>query len=233
MESRPDFKGRNDVLVGDRKIYGSAQFSWYHSFVQSGTFLVNIDFEVMERALTPPALKFAGKPARSIRERVTSLSREVGRALETREVMGRFANHVAEVLDIRLVPGELTTAELDLASELLAVKYSTDKWNLGSQVEFQITVADRMDEGVICLSADIEGKIIQKAHVTGDILLSHRQELDDLEASMAGCSLQEAQVTVQAAPLSASIRETLLHLLEKLGKEVLDISSIRLKEKET
>jgi lipoate---protein ligase len=37
------FHGRNDVLVGERKIYGSAQFAWYDAFVQSGTFLVNID----------------------------------------------------------------------------------------------------------------------------------------------------------------------------------------------
>ena len=123
------FQGRNDVLVGERKIYGSAQFSWYHAFVQSGTFLVNINFEVMERALTPPALKFAGKSARSIRERVTSLSHEVGHELETREVMDRFAANAADALGIRLVPGELTPEEQALSAELFTVKYSTDKWN--------------------------------------------------------------------------------------------------------
>ena len=227
------FQGRNDVLVGERKIYGSAQLAWYDAFVQSGTFLVNIDFETMERALTPPALKFAGKSARSIQERVTSLSREVGCEVETREVMGRFADHAAEVLGVRLVLVDLTPEEQALAAELLAVKYSTDEWNLGSQPEYQVMVADRTEEGVISLSAKMEGETLRKARLTGDLLLSDRRGLENLEHSLTGCSLQEAQAAVQAAPLSAGIRETLFRLLEKLAGEVADISSSKPKENQT
>ncbi len=219
------FQGRNDVLVGERKVYGSAQLSWYDAFVQSGTFLVNMDFEVMERALTPPALKFAGKPARSIRERVTSLSREVGHGLDTREIMGRFVDHAADVLGIRLVPGDLTTKEQALAAELLAVKYSTDEWNFGSRPEYQVTVADRAEEGVFSLSANMEGEMIRKARITSDLLLSDRRGLENLEHSLSNCSLLDAQVIVQAAPFSAGIRETLLRLLAKLSQEVAAISS--------
>ena len=226
------FQGRNDVLVGERKIYGSAQFGWYGAFVQSGTFLVNIDFETMARALTPPELKFAGKPARSIQERVTSLSREVGRELETREVMSRLAGHAADVLDVRLVPGDLTSEEQALAAELLAVKYSTDEWNFGSRQdqEYQVMVADRSEEGVISLSADMQGVTIRKARLNGDLLLSDRRGLENLEHALINCSLQEAQAAVQAASLSADIRESLFRLLEKLAWEVASISSVKPKE---
>lgn len=227
------FQGRNDVIVGSRKIYGSAQFSVYSAFVQSGTFLVNMNFEVMGRALTPPALKFADKTARSIQERVTSLSSEVGREVETCEAMDCFASHFAEVLGIRLVPGDLTPTEKALASDLLAVKYSTDEWNFGSRLEYQVTVADRAEEGVISLSVEMKDQTIQEARISGDILLSSRQELTNLELSLTGCSLQEAQAKVQSSPLSAGIRETLLRLLKKLEHEVLDISSSRRKENET
>lgn len=219
------FQGRNDVQVGERKIYGSAQLAWYDAFVQSGTFLVNIDLEVMERALTPPALKFAGKSARSIQERVTSLSREVGRALETREVMGCFAGHAADVLGIRLVPGDLTPKEQALAAELLTVKYSTDEWNLGSRQEYQVTVAARTEDGVISLSTDIEGETIRKARVSGDLLLSERRGLENLERSLTDCSLREAQAAVLTASLSTGIQEALLRLLAKLAREVAARSS--------
>jgi lipoate-protein ligase A len=227
------FQGRNDVLVGERKIYGSAQFGIYDAFVQSGTFLVNMNFDVMERALTPPALKFAGKPARSIQERVTSLSREVGRVLDTREVMDRFAGHAADTLGVRLVPGDMTPKEQALAAELLAVKYSTDEWNFGSRPEYQVTVADRAEEGVITLSADVEGETIRKVRITGDLLLSDRSKLTNLENSLTGCSLHEAQAAVQAAPLSAGIRETLFRLLAKLSREVVAVSSPKTKENQT
>jgi lipoate---protein ligase len=219
------FHGRNDVLVGERKIYGSAQLSWYDAFVQSGTYLVNINFEEMARALTPPVLKFEGKSARSIQERVTSLSREVGHELDTRNVMGRFCDHAADVLGIKLTPGGLTPEEQALSSELLAAKYSTEEWNLGSRPEYQITVADRTDEGVISFSVNVEGGTIQKARINGDLLINDRQGLESLEKSLEGCTLPEAQTAVQTASLSAGIREILLKLLARVGQEVASKSS--------
>jgi lipoate-protein ligase A len=219
------FSGRNDLLVGERKIYGSAQFAWYGAFVQSGTFLVNMDFDIMERTLTPPALKFAGKSTQSIRERVTSLSREVGRKLETREVMDRFTKHAADVLGIQLVPGDLTPEEQALSEELFHVKYSTEAWNLGSRPEYQVTVADRSDEGVISLSADLNDKIIKKVRINADLLLSDRNGLKNLEHQLTECSISEATDLIQAAPLSVGIRETMLRLLVKLAQEVAVVSS--------
>ena len=224
------FEGRNDILVGNRKIYGSAQFSWYQAVVQSGTFLVNMNFDEMARALTPTALKFAGKTVHSIQERVTSLSREVGREVDTCEVMRRFASHAAEVLGVRMVLGDLTRAERELATDLLAAKYSTQEWNFGSDLEYQLMVADLTEVGVVSLSANICGTTIQKARICGDILLRNRQELDEVERSLAGCSIQEAQAILQSASLSGSIREILLRLLGKLGQEASEVTSNRHRE---
>lgn len=212
-------QGRNDVLAGGRKIFGSAQLSWYSAFIQSGTFLVNMDFERMQRALTPPALKFAGKDARSIRERVTSLSQQAGREIETGEVMERFANHATEVLGIRLVAGELSNEELSLAAELLRSKYDTDAWNLGGRKEYQVTVAERTQAGVISLSADLQGEIILQARFSGDLLLSDRNALDRLVTLLPGCLLKEASAVVQSADLPAGLREGMLGLLAKLAAE--------------
>lgn len=219
------FQGRNDLVVGQRKIYGSAQLSWYSAFVQSGTFLVNMNFDVMERALTPPALKFAGRTARSIRDRVTSLSNEVGRVVDTQEVIERFVVNTADIFGLRLVPGDLTNEELALADELLAVKYRTDEWNFGSRKAYQLTVAERSEAGVLSLSVDLEGETIHQARVTGDLLLSDRSELEFLEHSLAGISLQEAQAAIRTIHVSSGIKQSLLQLLAKLTREVADISS--------
>lgn len=224
------FGGRNDVMVENRKIYGSAQFSCYRAFVQSGTFLINMNFERMAKALTPPALKFADKSIRSIQERVTSLSREVGREIDTQEVMDRFAYHASKVMGVQLVPGNLTIKERDLASELLAVKYGTDHWNFGSQLEYQITVAEKTQEGIISLSADFEGKIIQKISIRGDILHGQRQIFDDLESQVVGNSIMEAVKVIYNHNIPANIRESLIRLLEKLSREASDVSSMRCRE---
>ena len=227
------FHGRNDLLVGERKIYGSAQLAWYDTIVQSGTFLVNIDFQVMESALTPPALKFANKAARSIQERVTSLSREVGRELDTDEVMCRFADHSARVLGIRLVPADLTPEEQALAAELLAVKYSTDEWNLGSRPSFQVTIADKTAEGIVSLSADVEGEMIRKARIHGDMLLNDQRVLDKLESTLSGCELQKARAALESVRLTDGLKETLLRLLARLTLEVTTVSPGKQKENGT
>lgn len=225
------FHGRNDVLVGERKIYGSAQLSWYGAFVQSGTFLVNIDFDVMEQALTPPVLKFSGKSARSIHERVTSLSNEVSRELDTNEVMNRFTYNAELALGIRLIPGELTSLEQKVAKELYDEKYSTDEWNFGSQVEYQVVLADRSNDGVISLSANMCGEIIKEIKINGDILLSDRSSLENLGNSLTGSTLINAQSIVEKSTLSISIQKTLFRLLNRLTQEVAAITKNQSKEK--
>lgn len=227
-----EFGGRNDILVGNRKIYGSAQFSCYRAFVQSGTFLVNMDFEAMERALTPPPEKFAGKTAQSIRERVTSLSCETGKTLDVLEVMERFASHFSEVFGIKLTPGNLTPAENDLAEELFYKKYSTDEWNFGSPLQYQVTVAERSSDGIIMLSADIEANKLKNVRITGDLLLVNHEVLVKLEDSLTGKNIQDAELIVQNSPLSLNVVETLKQLLQKLAFEMTAVSSSRLRESE-
>ncbi len=213
------FHGRNDVLVGERKIYGSAQIAWYDTFVQSGTFLVNMDFDVMDRTLTPPALKFADKPARSVKERVTSLAREVGRELDTDKVIERFTANFTQVLGIVLMPGDLTPEERELADELLAVKYSTDEWNFGTRQAYGAMVSARAKGGIVSLFADMDGGTIREARIRGDFLVSDRATLEQLERALAGCRPKEAQVVVQAAELPPDVRETLARLLAEVGPE--------------
>ncbi len=214
------FGGRNDLLVGGRKIYGSAQIAWYDAFVQSGTFLVNMDFDAMNRALTPPALKFADKPARSVKERVTSLAREVGRELDTDEVMERFAHNFSQVVGVDLVPGGLTEEELALAEELLDVKYSTDAWNFGTRQSYGVTISTRTKGGVLSLSADIEGDIIREARIRGDFLISDRAALERLERALAGRRFDdEARAVVQAAGLPEDLKEALIGLFSEMRQE--------------
>ena len=207
------FHGVNDVLAGERKIYGSAQIAWYDAFVQSGTFLVNMDFDAMDRALTPPALKFADKPARSVKERVTSLARELGQELDVSEVMQRFVANFSQVTGIQPVPGDLTPAERELAAELLATKYGTDGWNFGTRRAYGVTVSDKAQGGIVSLSLDVEGSQIRAARIQGDFLISDQAALERLEQALTGCDPEEAQAAVQTADIPGDVKETLARLL--------------------
>lgn len=169
--------------------------------------------------LTPLALKFADKPARSVKERVTSLAREVERELDTDEVMEQFVANFTQVLGVRLVPGDLTPEERELAAELLAVKYGTDEWNFGTRRAYGVTVSAKAKGGVVLLSADIEDGTIRKARIQGDFLVSDRAVLERLEQALAGRRLEEAQAVAKAVGLPPDVRETLVRLLAEVGRE--------------
>ncbi len=209
--------GRNDLLVGGRKIYGSAQLAWYTAFVQSGTFLVNMDFDTMAQALTPPALKFADKAAQSVKERVTSLERELGHPVPVEEVMARLVTHFTALLGLEWTPGDLTPAETALAAELLAVKYGTEEWNLGTRRTYSTTVATRTAAGVVTLAADLDGDVILAARLHGDLLLSDQGvALSALAQALAGQRLATVPVVVERSALPGAIKEAVLSLLAEL-----------------
>lgn len=210
------FKPVNDVLVGERKIYGSAQLIWYRAFVQSGTFLVNMDFEVMEKALTPPPVKFEDKKAKSVRERVTSLAREVGRELDTEEVIGRFLGHFSEILGIEFREEGLSEEERQLAEELWETKYATEEWNFGPPRTYGITLAGKSKGGVVSVSANLDSGLIKDLKIKGDFLITRQEAIKRLEKLLIGRSPAEASSLVKEVDLPSDLGQTLARLLGEL-----------------
>jgi lipoate-protein ligase A len=213
--------GRNDVVVGGRKIYGSAQMAWYDTFVQSGTFLVEIDFDMMAQTLKPSALKFADKSARTIYDRVTSLSRDLGYTVPVAEVESRFVANFAEEFGLVLEPGDLTLEECELAAELLRVKYSTDAWNLGERRTFGVRQAAKTSLGIVTLALDMEGDTICAAHLGGDLLLTDGgAALAALATALSNTSLTEAPDLVARADVPEEVRTALVRLLHESAAEM-------------
>ncbi|MGB9593722.1 MAG: lipoate--protein ligase family protein [Anaerolineae bacterium] len=213
------FHGRNDVLVGERKIYGSAQISLYEAFAHSGTFLVNMDFDTMARALTPPRSKFQGKTAQSVKDRVTSLERERGGEVPVDEVMQTFVGHFRDEFGVELVPGEITEEERALAQTLLEEKYATDEWNLGPRHAYRTLVSTRIPDGTLSLAIRMEDGTIREADIQGDILLPNGGALTRLARRWTNLPLSEAHATLAHAEMPEAIREALAALLTEAQRE--------------
>lgn len=85
----------NDILVGGRKVSGNACFATPHSTVVHGTMLVDLDFEALSRATTPPAEKLARHGVQSVRQRVVNL-RALGLTLTPAELRRHFEDSLCE-----------------------------------------------------------------------------------------------------------------------------------------
>ena len=70
--------GRNDVMVDGKKVSGAALYRIGDRCIVHNTLLFQTDLDLLERVLTPPAEKLAGKGVASVREHVMNIGPRTG-----------------------------------------------------------------------------------------------------------------------------------------------------------
>jgi len=116
------------IYVSRRKISGNAQMRRRGVVLQHGTIMIGTDIGVMEKVLKLPKHEGAAKP---LQDTVTTVERELGRALEFGEVAEALRLGLSEAFGVRPSDGRLSREELELSVSLCNSKYRTDGWNLG------------------------------------------------------------------------------------------------------
>jgi len=123
-----EFMPINDVLVGGKKVSGSAQARRPGAVLQHGTLMYNTDLEALAKALLVPKEKLASHGVRKITERVTTISKSLGREVDKDEVIKYMRRGFEKVFGITLEEGFLSEEEMRLAKEL-EKKYRSKEWN--------------------------------------------------------------------------------------------------------
>lgn len=120
LEIDAEFRPVNDVVVGDRKISGSAQTRRLHSILQHGTILLEVDHT--------KALSILRRASRA-KKQIAGINEFLPGGVSAQRLNEALVRGFEEELAIRLSEGALSASEEDLASILAADKYSTAEWN--------------------------------------------------------------------------------------------------------
>lgn len=83
------FNGRNDLVIGGRKISGSAQYILNGRVLHHGSLLFDTDLDAMEQSTKVDTSKIHAKGMKSVRERVTNIADHLPAAM-TREAFRDF-----------------------------------------------------------------------------------------------------------------------------------------------
>lgn len=118
------FSPVNDVLVGGKKISGSAQTRRGGILLQHGTVLFDLDLATMFSVLNVSKQKISDKMIQSAQERVTSIIKQ--KDLDKKEVLDALLRSFTEDKDFE--NGSLSLNEMFRAKELARLKYKTDEW---------------------------------------------------------------------------------------------------------
>lgn len=117
----------NDIIVGNRKISGSAQTRKEGKLLQHGTILVATDTEKMLQYLTidPKKIKQEGNPVITLSEIVKGLSKESMFEQLIKAVTSSFK----ELFAVNFEEADITLQENDMAIELERSYFSNEQWN--------------------------------------------------------------------------------------------------------
>jgi lipoate-protein ligase A len=207
----------NDVKVGSRKIYGSAQIELYSAFSHSGSFLLDCDLDRMAELLAPSALKFTDRGFTNVRDRVINLSEILGRSIPAEEFSEALVSEISAAVGFAFEPGALTDREREMTEFLMEKKYGTREWTFRESSKAARILSGRARKGVVILVLGMSGNRISDLDIRGDFLAPNARALDSVRLSVVGHTLSEAAEIVRSFRLPGDIAETISRLFKEQG----------------
>jgi lipoate---protein ligase len=189
-----NFRPRNDIEIEGRKISGSGGTSIKKCFMFQGTLLVDIDLEIMLRALRIPVEKLKYNEINSLKERVTWLSRELGYCPARDEIIKNLLEGFCQTLETEYYFDELCRREKELFRQ--KIPYFSGKNHInrvkGANTVFSIKSLNKTESGTVKCNAVIDAvkKILKTIVFTGDFFIYPRRSIFDLESALKNTSIK-------------------------------------------
>jgi len=123
------FKPMNDVIVNSKKIAGLAGMVLGDRILIHGCLLVNSSLDVLSSVLSVSKEKLIDKAVSSVRERVTTISIEVGKDIPQDDIKHEILKAAKGMLGFkRIVDDQLSSDELKCAQRLYNERYKKAEW---------------------------------------------------------------------------------------------------------
>ncbi|KON31519.1 hypothetical protein AC482_00585 [miscellaneous Crenarchaeota group-15 archaeon DG-45] len=204
-----EFKALNDVIVNGRKISGNGAGAYGEgTTILVGNVILDLDYDSMARVLKVPDEKFRDKMAKSMRDWVTSIRRELGHTPPVERLKEMLAEGYEKVLGIAFERSDPTDLERRIWKEQVRPRHLSHEWLHMPEMRRlppegrAIKVADgvRIVEAshkagkLIRVRAELIGDLILDLQVTGDFFMLPEDAVPDLEASLRRARLDRDEI---------------------------------------
>lgn len=194
--------GRNDILVQEKKISGSAfkhtrQRSFHH-----GTLLINADLGRLQDYLNPSEKKLVSKGIKSVRSRVANLtdfSADVDHQSVIEAVMESFFAYYGSRCEPELLDAE-SLREIPSLQAYYDQMADWD-WRFGKTPEFSHHLEEQFSWGGIDLHLNVEHGVVRACTIFSDAL--DPEMIDSLQAALPNVRYQRDELTRTIAEVAA------------------------------
>ena len=178
-----ELSGRNDIMVDGLKISGNAQHSTKSRMFSHGTLLFNSDLNEIVESLNVKMAKIQSKGMKSIRNRVSNISRFLKRPIDIQQLRDRIKEAIFQGSASPVVY-HLTENDWHRVRELSNIKYANWDWNFGYSPKFNVMRSHRFDIGEVDLRIKVEKGHVQDLKIFGDFL--GKNDVSILEKAIIG-----------------------------------------------
>ena len=191
-----ELKGRNDLLIDDKKFSGNAMYAKNGRMTAHGTILFDADLDEVTKALKPRKEKFESKGIKSVRSRVTNIKPYVSpeyQKLTTEEFRDLLLLEIFGVESRDQVKEfKLTEADWAKVREIQAERFGNWEWNYGQSPAFAIQMSQKFPFGFVDFRFNVEQGVIKEVKVYGDFF--GLGDISDVENALIGVRFEREAV---------------------------------------
>jgi lipoate-protein ligase A len=197
------YRPRNDIEVDGRKISGTGGAFDGDALLFQGTLLIDFDVEKMLRVLRISAEKLSDKAIATARERVANLKELLGRAPDPAQVRRNITEAFESEFDVEFGEGDLTLSEHQRYQIALSEIDTPDWVNLVTRPAADMPILEGVQKfagGLLraAVTLDTRTQALRQVWFTGDIFISPRRTVADLEAALRDLPLDRLETRVQS-----------------------------------
>ncbi|MDP8162391.1 lipoate--protein ligase [Pasteurella skyensis] len=214
--------GRNDILIDNKKVSGSAFKHKIDRSFHHGTLLVNANMTKLGDYLNPHPLKLAAKGIKSVRSRVANLveyNPNIDHQVICESIIKRFCQHHNQYVEAEILDQEqlVTNSHLNKYYEMMA----NWDWRFGKTPEFTHQMETRFDWGIMDLRLNVKNATINDVIIFSDALDINL--IESIKEALLGFSYQMDIIHKQLSLLpqkNSDWEKPIKELVEWLGNEV-------------
>lgn len=187
-------KGRNDLVIGEKKFSGNAMYSKDGRMTAHGTLMFDSHIEAVVGALKPKKHKLESKGIKSIRSRVTNITPYMDdeyQNINTKDFRERLLLNIYDVEDTEDVKEYVLTDEDWEKIDEFAAQYTDNwEWNYGESPDFDLERSERVEGvGTVEVKLNVEKGEIVDIKIFGDFF--GLGEIEDVEDKLHGTKYEK------------------------------------------
>lgn len=167
-----ELRGRNDLVIDDKKFSGNAMYSKKGRLTAHGTLMFDSQIDAVVGALKPKKHKLESKGIKSIRSRVTNIKPYLDDEYQYMNAKNFREKLLLNIFDANDLAGvkeyKLTDKDWEKIEEFANQYTANWKWNYGESPKFDLERSERLSVGTVEVKLNVNKGVITNLKIFGD-----------------------------------------------------------------